>query len=59
MNDLNLSLTTEKQFYNVIRKQFEYLECNSNTNKVKYVQEMAECGLSFEVPIYLLLESVL
>ena len=50
----SVSLTAENSFHNVIKKQFEYLERDSNGNRTKIIQEMAECGLSFDVPIYLL-----
>ena len=59
MNDDIVKLIRENNFHNVIRKKFEYLERNSNSNRVQVIQEMAECGLCFEVPIYLLYERCL
>ena len=49
-----VTLTTENNFHNVILRQFSYLERDSNVNRVQIVQEMGECGLCYDVPIYLL-----
>ena len=51
---MNATLKRENNFHNVILKQFAYLERDSNTNRIRIVQEMAECGLCFDIPIYLL-----
>lgn len=53
MSELN-QLNDQTNFYNVINRQFEYIERNSNVDRVVLQQQMAECGLGVDVPTYLL-----
>ncbi len=52
MNEEKLSEL--ENFYNIVVKEFEFHENDFYLNKGKIIQQMAECGFCFDIPIYLL-----
>jgi hypothetical protein len=52
--EMDEHLSEDRNFSNIIERKFEYRRENSSLDKVKFVQQAAECAWSFEIPIYLL-----
>jgi hypothetical protein len=41
-------------FFNLVEKQFEYERLDVDSRRILLSQKMLECGLGFDIPIYLL-----